>query len=301
MNLAAVICVRMSSNRLPGKALCVYDEDTGKSNLECLVDRVRTSRHNPDIIVATSTDEGDNAIEKSFDKFTNEKTFLFRGDLQNVVRRFDGAVKCFTPDATHIFRVMADCPLVDISLVDWRLDVLERNSLDFLTMVQPEPTYAAQGSVWSREAWDYCAKMSSGSQNEHPGAFLYEQTHQFKTVMDIGPENIYYQPIRTELDTPEDLEFFKAIWEGWNRLTISPSENSPNTQWVLRYLSRHPEIVKLNSHIVEKTHTTQLHGHHRARRVKCENPNCDCIVGYKVNNAFEMDCPRCGTKRKIYV
>src|SRR3990167_7021862 len=107
LNVAAIICVRMTSARLPGKPMLSYHPDGKTPNLKCIVNRVKTSRHNPVIIVATSTDKSDDVIAS----WTNKRgLLLYRGELDNVVKRFDGAVKTL-PMANYVWRVMADCPL----------------------------------------------------------------------------------------------------------------------------------------------------------------------------------------------
>jgi len=316
--VAAVICVRMSSERLPGKALCVYDEATGKTNLECIIERVRTSRYNPKVIVATSTDPTDDPIWNKIDSLYNQKNNsvngigIFRGDLNNVVRRFDESLKYLAPDADLIWRVMADNPLVDVGLVDWRADILVRNKADVIIPITPEPTYAAQANVWSREAWDFCVKHSSGSLLEHPGELIYERAAEFRAIREPGPESIYYQPVRTELDTPEDLEFFRAAWRGYlgKKSKVTNTGNTIDdvslvghtfpfqTKEVLSWLSTRPDIVALNSHIQEKTHSTYLHGHARARNIKCEH--CSRTVANKVNDRVDITCAGCGQVKSFY-
>ncbi len=301
-NLAAIICARMSSERLPGKPLISYSDD-GKPNIQCIVERVLTSRYNPKIVVATSTDKSDDPIEKwllEYKSASNSKILFYRGSLENVVGRFDSAMNTHCPDAEYLWRVMADNPLVDVDLVSWRLDVLLRNKADVIRPLLPEPTYAAQANVWSREAWDYCAKYSTGSLLFHPGEFLYENLSQFRVVTECGPESIYYQPIRTELDTPEDLEFFKRVWKEYRKhfSSIDSAYRMLDVKDIMDWLSRNPDIVALNSHIQEKTHSTYLHGHARARNIKCEH--CSRTVANKVNDRVDITCAGCGQVKSFY-
>jgi len=307
MKLAAVICVRNSSQRLPDKPLVVYDTIAQRPNLQCIIDRVLTSRHKPHIIVATSTDKSDDSIIELVKHIPLPADYdhsisgisVYRGSLNNVVERFNEALTVHCPNADYVWRVMADNPLIDIGLVDWRLDVLMRNKADALRPILPEPTYAAQSNVWSRESWDYCAKHSSGSILEHPGEFIYQNWGQFRVIQDPGPESVYYQPIRTELDTAEDLEFFKRVWTEYPGARY-PTNGYLDTNYVLQWLSKHPDIVSINAHIKEKTHTTYLHGHHRARRFKCANDECGYEIASKVNERLDVPCPRCGAVRSFY-
>ena len=294
MKLVAVICVRMSSNRLSGKPLCVYDEHSHKTNLECIIDRVSTSRHKPQVIVATSKSESDDPILALCSK---KDWTWYRGDLQNVVSRFDGAIQAHAKEASRVWRVMTDNPLIDIGLVDHRIDVLERYKADLVVPILPEPTYAAQSNIWSRDAWGYCVKMSSGSLLEHPGEYLYENAGQFKTVYDPGPETVYYQPIRTELDTPEDLEFFKKVWVEYDRDIENP-RRLLYTEKVINWLYPRPDIVSINAHIQIKTSTTYAHGHPRARNWICKE--CGHIIASKVNDGLAINCQKCGTERRFY-
>lgn len=301
-SLAAVICVRMASSRLPEKALCIYDEANKKPNLQCIIERVLTSRHKPIIIVSTPTDASDDPIEAFVLKYKNangiygglNNLHLYRGDPTNVVKQFDGALNEYAPEADYVWRVMADCPLVDVELADWRVDVLSRNKADVMTIIQPEPTYAAQASIWSRAAWDYCAKMSSGSMLEHPGEFIYEHLGEFKTIHEPGPENVYYQDIRTELDTPEDLEFFRRVFGN----APCREDGILNTCATLAWLSDNPDIIAINQHIEMKTKSTHLHGHHRARDWMCKS--CGHVVAVKINDALAVQCQKCGEERRFY-
>ena len=299
INLAAILCVRNTSTRLPNKPLLSY-HPSGRSNLLCITDRVLTSRHNPVLVVATYTDKSDDSI---FDLCVKNKLNVYRGDLNNVVRRFDGALQMFSKDANYVWRVMGDCPLVDVGLVDLRLDVLPRNRADMMTIMQPEPTYAAQASVWSREVWDYCAKMSSGSLLEHPGEYIYEHYGEFKTLHELGPESVYYQDIRTELDTEKDLEFFRRVWKDYLVYTLpdystSVSGHIPNTKNVLTWLSSQPHLTKINRDVPLKTKSIHLHGHSHARRFVCKN--CSTVIGYRINDKLSLQCPSCGETRGYY-
>lgn len=303
--VAAILCARMSSERLLGKVMRSYHPN-GKNNLECIADRIFTSRHNVHLVIATSVDKSDDAIEYWADDYgrsRGDNFGFYRGDLRNVVRRFDESLKKFVSDASYVWRVMGDCPLLDVGLNDWRTDVLIRTGADSILVNAPEPTYAAMGSVWSREAWDYCAKMSSGSLLGHPGELIWENQSQFRILGDVGPESVYYQPVRTELDTEEDLEFFRQVWQGWQEECmddIAPTDilYAPDTKSVLTWLSSQPHIVAINSHITEKTHSTYLHGHNRARRFICQK--CESVIAYRFNDKLSLRCANCGETRDYY-
>src|SRR3990167_7162287 len=118
---AVVIAARMSSTRLPGKALVVYCPD-GTTNLSQIVSRWRRhSRRSPFVVVAATDDAEDDDIELMCGALS---VSCYRGSRDDVVSRMDGAIRQYAPDARFIARAMSDNPLVDVTLSDWRLDVL---------------------------------------------------------------------------------------------------------------------------------------------------------------------------------
>ena len=84
MKVGAIIFSRMSSKRLPSKALI---EINGRSLLGRVIDITKLIEGVDDIVVATSNEIEDEPIKKFV---SNEEVELFRGDLNDVcVRALD--------------------------------------------------------------------------------------------------------------------------------------------------------------------------------------------------------------------
>jgi GTP:adenosylcobinamide-phosphate guanylyltransferase len=123
MKNVAIIQARMSSSRLPGKVLLPL---SGIPVLEHVTKRVMMSRMLNKVIIATSIDDSDNAIEEWCKKNNIE---FYRGSLDDVLDRFYKAA-CFY-DAENILRITADCPVIDFEIIDEGTGI-DVNSLECL-------------------------------------------------------------------------------------------------------------------------------------------------------------------------
>ena len=106
----AIIQARMGSSRLPGKSLM---DLAGRPLLERVIQQVKGSKFLDDVIVATSTQSEDDAIEK----FCSSNNFkVFRGAKDDVLSRYLGAA--LFARAEIILRITGDCPLQSPDTID---------------------------------------------------------------------------------------------------------------------------------------------------------------------------------------
>ena len=290
---AVIVTARMSSERLPGKALAVYAPD-GTPNIIQIVRRWQASDRDPTLIVATTDDPEDGAIA---DFCAGHGVACFRGSRDDVKGRMDGAVRSFAPDARWIARGSADNPLVDVSLADWRLDILVETDADGLWYggEHGRITYAGTSDVWSRRAWDAIVEGSSGSQVEHPGGWFWDNLSRLNVVQIPMPRREYLAPVRTELDTPVDLEMFRQLWH-----QMSNEEGNEisclNTLDALKYLIGHPQLAAMNAEVGAKTMTRPIW--RKGLPFLCRS--CQNRLGSIVSGDFEVRCARCGAPGKFY-
>ena len=113
--IVAIIQARMSSSRLPGKALLPI---AGVPMLKRVFDRVQRASLVDKVVVATTSDASDDAIEKACAEW---QVACFRGNLYDVLDRYYQAAKLY--GAGTIVRITADCPMIDPHEID---KVLER-------------------------------------------------------------------------------------------------------------------------------------------------------------------------------
>jgi spore coat polysaccharide biosynthesis protein SpsF len=238
MVIVAVIQARMGSKRLPGKVLKDLGGDTV---LGRVVSRVRQCRLVNDLVVATSTDPADDII-------LNECRRLgiraFRGSEQDVLDRYYRAAR--EAQADVVVRITSDCPLIDPGVSDKTiqafLDVRPDYASNVLERTYPRGldtevvTLAALECAWrdAREAY----------QREHVTPFLYERPEHFRLLSVKG--NHDYSQYRWTLDTPEDLEFLRAVYA---RIV-----DAQGLSWqdVLNIVKSEPALGDLNRDIIQK-------------------------------------------------
>ena len=107
-NIKIAIQVRLSSKRLPAKALLKFRHTTLLGNI--LSELMEAGYQKEDIYILTSTDETDDAIMQYFSEFQ-----IFRGALENVFDRyleFSLFVEC-----SHILRLTGDNPFPPVAIM----------------------------------------------------------------------------------------------------------------------------------------------------------------------------------------
>lgn len=105
LNVVAIIQARMGSRRFPGKVLA---DLRGRPVLEWVVDAVKKVEGVHQIVVATTTNAEDKAIEEWCAK---HEVSCFRGEPLDVLKRYADCAREYR--ASHVLRVTADCPLLD--------------------------------------------------------------------------------------------------------------------------------------------------------------------------------------------
>jgi spore coat polysaccharide biosynthesis protein SpsF len=239
MTINAIIQARMGSTRLPGKVLLKV---CGKTMLEHLLDRLKRSRGLSAIVVATSTAPQDNAIEAEVQRL---KVPCFRGSEDDVLARYAGAAQKFPADA--YVRITADCPLFDAQLLDRMIDRFLEGGCDYLSNTL-ERTYprGLDAEILTKPALEEAnARAAKAYEREHVTPYIIEHSERFRRVSFKGEKDLSHH--RWTLDTAEDLQLIRAVYEG-----LYPRDPNFSTEDVLKLLAERPELAKLNAHIEQK-------------------------------------------------
>jgi len=285
---AAILSARMSSDRLPGKALADYGAGP---NLGLIIRRWKGSKRNPKIVVATPDTPDNDPIQA-----LAEATGLpcYRGHNMSALAQMDAALRLYAPTAVVVARALGDNPLVDMDLADWRYDTLVETGSEGLWYGGDHDriTYAATTDVWSRAGWDKIVESSTGEECDHPGLYFWNHIEKFSAVQLPLPRREYLAQVRTELDTPADLEMLKALYSEWGEGWLQPMP----TLWALDYLTRHPEVAAINAEVKTKTQTAPAYA--RGNAWVC--PGCRQRIGGIVLGNLTVRCSRCGKPRKYF-
>jgi spore coat polysaccharide biosynthesis protein SpsF len=230
--ILGILQARLSSRRLPGKVLKPI---LGRPMLERQIERLRRSRRMEGLVVATSTDAGDDAIAALCRSLEVE---CFRGSLEDVLDRFYRAALRHSPGAA--IRLTADCPLADPEVIDRLVDLHTASGLDYTsnTLVRTYPdgldaevvTLPCLEAAW-REA-------ALPSEREHVTPFIYNHPQRFRLGNLAQPADMSH--LRWVVDEPEDLAFVSAIYGA-----LYPGNPAFGTVDVVTLLAERPDIAAL--------------------------------------------------------
>jgi len=234
-----IIQARMGSSRLPGK---VMKPLLGEPMLKILLQRVSRVSEINQIVVATTTEPADRVIA---DACTEWGYGTFRGSETDVLDRFYQAARLLSPEA--VIRITSDCPLIEPTLISEMIqDFRKQISVDYLTNTLPPRTFprGLDTEIFTfaalKRAWE---EASGEGFREHVTPYFYKNPKEFVCKGFFSKKD--YSHFRWTVDTPEDYELIKRIYEAFGRFDFSWLE-------VIELLKKHPEWSDLNANIQQK-------------------------------------------------
>lgn len=207
MRIGIVIQVRMGSTRLPGKVLLPL---AGRPVIWHVVERSRRSRLAAQVIVATSSSGADDALAL----WAGEHAVpVFRGSEEDVLSRLVGAARAFGFDA--VARVTADCPLMDPDVIDLVVGKFLDSRPDLASNVAHRTfPRGLDVEVLTLEVLERASAAGLTTfHREHVTPFFYEHAELFRILSVEDPAGLNRDDLRICLDTREDYELLKALFE----------------------------------------------------------------------------------------
>jgi spore coat polysaccharide biosynthesis protein SpsF len=229
----AILQARMSSTRLPGKVLAPI---LGTPMLARQIERIARTRRVDKLIIATSDDPEDGAIERLC---MDLGITCFRGSLDDVLDRYYQAALPHRPD--HVVRLTGDCPLVDWTLIDRVVSHHLEGNFDY-TSNTIAPTYPDGLDVevfrfaCLEEAW---REATRPSQREHVTPYL-KSGNRFRTANVAAP--IDHSNLRWTVDEPEDLALVRTVYE-----ELYPKNPNFTAEDVFELFQQRPDLKFINS------------------------------------------------------
>lgn len=221
MKKAFIAQARMTSSRLPGK---VGMDICGAPALYRMIERLRLSRHDMDIIIATTTNHQDDIVEKIALECGVK---VFRGSENHVLSRYYYAAKEYDVDV--ICRVTCDDLLYDPRwLFDDLMDeFLADGTYDYMcamdydkesnSWTNNEPCCGCGVEIFTFKAIERCMNEATDPYcTEHVTPYLYMNPDLFHCGghgSGYNGPNIKPDNYGTSLDTKEDLQLLRNIYE----------------------------------------------------------------------------------------
>ena len=231
MKVGYLITGRLKSTRLPGKLLLKVK---GKPILSHMIDRLKLAKNVDEIIICTSINKQDKPLG-SLAKENNINCFF--GDPDDVLVRLLGAADEFNLD--YILNITADCPFVDPEYADMMVEEFLETDSDLIRQFDlPHGVFSYGIKV---DALRRVVKIKDSSDTEVWGGYFTDNGLFNVIDLEVQNKNHIRPGLRMTLDYPEDLKFFKAVFDALHETNkvFSLSE-------ILDLLDAHPEIIEIN-------------------------------------------------------
>jgi spore coat polysaccharide biosynthesis protein SpsF len=209
--ILAILQARMSSTRLPGKVLAPL---AGAPMIVRQIERAARARRIDKLVVATSLNPGDDAIEKAVRR---EGIEVHRGPLDDVLARFIGALEAFGP-ADHVVRLTADCPLADPVVIDETIETHLESGADYTSNTPPHRTFPKGLDVEVMIAATLrraAAEATTTEEREHVTWGIHTRPERWRLAFHSQP--VDEGEVRWTVDRPDDYAFMAAVYDGLYR------------------------------------------------------------------------------------
>ncbi|MFW6413164.1 MAG: cytidylyltransferase domain-containing protein [Oceanicaulis sp.] len=234
MTVAAIVQARIGSTRLPGKVLEYLGRRTALAR--CL-DRTRAIA-GVDLVVCAVPDspENDPVAEEAADC----GAMVVRGDEQDVLARYAKAAR--EAEATVVMRITSDCPFIDPVISAGVLSLLKDTAADYASNSAPPlfPHGLDCEAFPASLLYEADRRARAAYEREHVTPWIRLNTG-FSQVNLRGPGG-GLERLRWTLDRPEDLAFFRAVFDelGERAATASAAE-------IAGLCLRRPDIAQINA------------------------------------------------------
>lgn len=241
IDCAITIQARMTSTRLPGKILKPVN---GRPLLSYMIERLRRIDSAQEIILCTTTNDTDDILVE-FAK--DEGILCYRGSEDDVMSRVLEAAQKFNVDT--IVETTSDCPLIDPDICQQVIAHYHQEGVDYASNIYKRCyPIGMDVQVFKTDILaDAFSKTDDPSEREHVSLYIYRHPETYKLGWIESPESQYDPHLRLTLDTAEDYEVIKFIFE-----RLYPQNKEFTLSDVLALLEQHPEIRAINSDIQHK-------------------------------------------------
>ena len=200
---AVFLSVRDKATRLPGKVLA---DIRGEPALVRLIRRVKTAKE-PDLIVLTTSVHPDDA--ELIELARKEGIQVFAGSEDDKLQRYLDAAREF--GVNYAVVVDGDDLLVSVDHIDSAVRTLRSEGADFVSQ-NGLPLGAASFGIKIATLAQIVAEKASSDTEVWGGYFINRPGAKIRMIDEFDP--LLRKPhLRMTLDYPEDLEFFRAVFD----------------------------------------------------------------------------------------
>lgn len=240
--VVAVIQARMGSSRLSGKSLM---DVAGKPLLQHVVERIGEAQYVDEVVIATTSTSVDDPIRALA---AHLGIRCVSGSEHDVFSRYLKAVR--ESGAEVVMRITGDCPLIDPRLSDEVVSAYFDQKADYAAnIIERTLPRGADTEVFS--AAKFTTMDSSATEprhREHVTPYFREHPELFRLASVEGKGELRRPDLRLCVDTGEDLELIRGIFE----MLGGETNNLFGLLEVVRLMDREPWMKDINAHIEQK-------------------------------------------------
>ena len=234
----------MGSSRLPGKVLM---DLAGKTTLTRILERLRRCKRLDEIVLATTTAEGDDVLATWADE---NGVPCYRGSEEDVLNRVVNAHRMMGSDI--VVEITGDCPLLDAEIIDMGVGTYFANRCDVVnTVAESSYPQGLELQVFPLSLLeDVERRIDDSAVREHVSLHFYENPDKYRLLTLVAPARWHGPELRFQLDYPEDLGFIRTVYE---RLEPRFGGAGFGVGEIMDLLEREPSLKDINAHCVEKS------------------------------------------------
>jgi spore coat polysaccharide biosynthesis protein SpsF len=235
MKVVVIVQARLKSKRLQKKVLCdLY----GQPVLSQIVKRCQAAKTVHEVVVACPAKD-------ELEIFEHTGLCPIPGPEKDLLTRILYAADKTKADL--VVRVTADCPLVDPDMIDFMVDALRKTPTCYFITNWIRRKYP-DGADLEIYRTSFLREVSSMLKDEGDREYFAQWVSE-----SVDPQHIFSiecdtdcSHYRVTLDYPADLEVIRRIYAAQGNDLWSMNE-------VVRWLDKHPEVMKLNRKYADGT------------------------------------------------
>jgi spore coat polysaccharide biosynthesis protein SpsF len=171
----------------------------------------------------------------------------FRGSEDDVLSRYLAAAKGM--DADPVVRITSDCPLIDPGIVDQVIGLYRESGADYASNTI-DRTYPRgfDAEAVSRAALEEAGRDARQVfEREHVTPYVWQRPERFR-LRSLKASGALVRPdIRICVDTPEDLELIRAVFE-----RLGDGAVDADARGIVAVMEKYPELLDINKHVKQK-------------------------------------------------
>ena len=205
--ITAIVLARMNSSRCPGKNMRKIGSIPV---IEIVLRRLSKASNISNIVLATSTNENDDILEKYVQSIGFD---IFRGSEDDIIMRLLECSSIYSR-GRYFLRCCADNVFIDKNEIDKVVKTGMDGNWDYVGFkndVYPERISDFAGEFYKIEALQTVSEMTSDKfDREHVFPFFEKHPEIFKTTRILTSEELHTS-VKLDLDYPEDLELLRNV------------------------------------------------------------------------------------------